>query len=153
MREEKLKLAGECVYCGEEATSVDHLIPQFRNGPDAADNLVPACREYNSSKGSRDAFVWAAGKGFFPVHVTRRYLVLAWRWCERAELLDQGKEVLTAPPTPFGIETQLVAGTPDATDALDRSARGDGPCRAGRSRRPLPAPSSRVSVFRGEREA
>ncbi|MCY4636584.1 MAG: hypothetical protein OXG04_19135 [Acidobacteria bacterium] len=55
MREEKLKLAGECV--------------------------------------------------FFPVHVTRRYLVLAWRWCERAELLDQGQEVLTAPATPFGIET------------------------------------------------
>ena len=25
VREEKLKLAGECVYCGEEATSVDHL--------------------------------------------------------------------------------------------------------------------------------
>ena len=105
VREEKLKLAGECVYCGEEATSVDHLIPQFKNGPDAADNLVPACRECNSSKGSRDAFVWAAGKGFFPVQVTRRYLVLAWRWCERAELLDQGKEVLTAPATPFGIET------------------------------------------------
>ena len=61
--------------------------------------------KWSTSKGSRDAFVWAAGKGFFPVHVTRRYLVLAWRWCERAELLDQGKEVLTAPATPFGIET------------------------------------------------
>ena len=64
VREEKLKLAAECVYCGEEATSVDHLIPQFKNGPDAADNLVPACQGCNSSKGSRDAFVWAAGKGF-----------------------------------------------------------------------------------------
>jgi hypothetical protein len=40
VREEKRKLAGECVYCGEEATSIDHLIPQFKNGPDAADNLV-----------------------------------------------------------------------------------------------------------------
>ena len=105
VREEKLKLAGGCVYCGEDATSVDHLIPRFKNGPDAADNLVPACRECNSSKGSRDAFVWAAGKGFFPVQVARRYLVLAWRWCERADLLDQGKEVLAAPATPFGIET------------------------------------------------
>ena len=81
VREEKLKLAGGCVYCGEDATSVDHLIPRFKNGPDAADNLVPACRECNSSKGSRDAFVWAAGKGFFPVQVARRYLAHLYQDC------------------------------------------------------------------------
>ena len=105
VREERVKIAGECVYCGGQATSVDHLIPQFKNGPDTADNLVPSCRGCNSSKGSRDVFVWAASKGFFPVHLVRRYLVLAWQWCERVGLLEKETAVLIASITPFSIDT------------------------------------------------
>ena len=80
---------------------MDHLIPRLRQGPDSADNLVPACRWCNSSKGGRDVLKWGTSKGFFPLPVLRRYLVLAWRWAERAELLDAPLEVLQASSPPF----------------------------------------------------
>lgn len=52
VRDEKFKLEARCAYCGKDANSLDHLIPRLRNGPDSADNLVPACRRCNSSKGA-----------------------------------------------------------------------------------------------------
>lgn len=104
VRDERRKLTGGCTYCGEPAESMDHLIPRLRQGPDSADNLVPACRWCNSSKGGRDVFEWARSKGFFPVPVLRRYLVLAWRWVERAELLDAPLEVLRDSRPPFLVD-------------------------------------------------
>lgn len=101
VRDERKKLGGECVYCGHAADTVDHLIPRLMGGPDSADNLVAACSACNASKGGRDVYDWARRKGFFPLGVTRRYLVLAWRWCERAGLLDAPMDVLRAADPPF----------------------------------------------------
>ena len=101
VRDERRKLTGGCTSCGGPAETMDHLIPRLRHGPDSADNLVPACRWCNSSKGGRDVFEWARTKGFFPVPVLRRYLVLAWRWTERRGLLDASLEVLRASSPPF----------------------------------------------------
>ena len=101
VRDERRKLNSGCTYCGQPAETMDHLIPRLRHGPDSADNLVPACRWCNSSKGGRDVFMWATSKGFFPLPVMRRYLVLAWRWTERADLLDAPLEVLRASDPPF----------------------------------------------------
>ena len=42
-----------CFYCGQEATTVDHVIPRRLNGNDADDNLVASCRRCNLSKGGR----------------------------------------------------------------------------------------------------
>lgn len=43
-----------CFYCGQDATTVDHVIPIVKGGdPIAHDNMVAACRRCNSSKGSR----------------------------------------------------------------------------------------------------
>lgn len=41
-----------CSYCGTELTELcmDHVVPRSRGGSDAPDNLMPACRECNSSK-------------------------------------------------------------------------------------------------------
>lgn len=100
-RDERVKLTGTCLYCGDRTTSMDHLIPRFKDGPESADNLLPACRSCNSSKGPKDVFEWAASKGFFPLGVTRRYLVLAWSWCERTGLLDQPKKTLEDDSLPF----------------------------------------------------
>ena len=101
VRDERRKLNSRCTYCGQPAETVDHLIPRLRQGTDSADNLVPACRWCNSSKGGRDVFEWATSKGFFPLPVIRRYLVLAWRWTERAGLLDAPMEALRASNPPF----------------------------------------------------
>ncbi len=79
-----------CCYCGHEGNlSLDHMIPRLKGGPDAADNIIYACRSCNSSKGSKDMVLWLVSKGQFPaILVFRRYLKLGARWCEENDLMD-----------------------------------------------------------------
>jgi 5-methylcytosine-specific restriction endonuclease McrA len=42
-----------CQYCGQEADTVDHVIPRRLGGLDSDDNLVAACSRCNYSKGGR----------------------------------------------------------------------------------------------------
>ena len=90
--DEKTKIAHAttCCYCGHEAKlTLDHLIPQLKDGPNTADNITYACRSCNSSKGPKDMVCWLVSKGRFPaVLVFRRYLKLVARWCEDANLMD-----------------------------------------------------------------
>lgn len=52
-------LAGfACVYCGGEAQTADHVIARASGGRDDPDNLVPACRACNGSKGARSLIAW-----------------------------------------------------------------------------------------------
>jgi 5-methylcytosine-specific restriction endonuclease McrA len=46
---------GRCAYCGRRLTKPtrDHVIPISRGGHHTADNIVPACRWCNTSKGDR----------------------------------------------------------------------------------------------------
>lgn len=50
--------SGPCVYCAAPATSIDHVWPLARGGPELAANLAPACAPCNSSKGSRLLIEW-----------------------------------------------------------------------------------------------
>lgn len=43
-----------CVFCGQPATTVDHLIPTARGGITRADNLVAACHRHNELRQNRD---------------------------------------------------------------------------------------------------
>lgn len=43
----------QCVYCGQEATQVDHIIPRVDGGTHDLENLVAACARCNGMKGSR----------------------------------------------------------------------------------------------------
>lgn len=42
-----------CHYCGQEANTVDHLIPISKGGTDEATNMVAACNKCNASKRDR----------------------------------------------------------------------------------------------------
>lgn len=42
-----------CHYCGQEANTIDHLVPISKNGTDEAFNCVAACTKCNSSKRDR----------------------------------------------------------------------------------------------------
>lgn len=48
-----------CAYCGaEDKLTIDHVVPISRGGLDAPDNVVPACKSCNSSKGAKTLDEW-----------------------------------------------------------------------------------------------
>lgn len=54
-----LQASGPCVYCGCAAETVDHVRPLARSGWEHEDNLVPACKSCNFSKGSKLLTEWS----------------------------------------------------------------------------------------------
>lgn len=90
--DERLKMVNPqaCHYCGaRKKLCMDHMIPKLRDGPDAADDLVWACRSCNSSKGAKDMLAWMRWKGHFPpLLVLRRYLKIVARYCDANGCLD-----------------------------------------------------------------
>lgn len=42
-----------CGYCGQEASTVDHVIAKANGGTDDESNLISCCATCNSSKGAR----------------------------------------------------------------------------------------------------
>ena len=55
----------KCGYCGDEATSLDHIIPRFKSGSSNRNNLVPACRRCNTAKASTKMEEWYQQQEFF----------------------------------------------------------------------------------------
>jgi 5-methylcytosine-specific restriction endonuclease McrA len=55
----------KCGYCGEIATSLDHIIPRFKSGSSNRNNLIPACRRCNSNKASSNMEDWYKHQEFF----------------------------------------------------------------------------------------
>lgn len=90
--DEKAKLlhGNRCSYCGSTSTiSMDHIFAQKFGGTDVAENLIPACRHCNSSKGTKDLFEWYYSMNNFPpLLIIRRYLKLVWAFCDSNNLLD-----------------------------------------------------------------
>lgn len=44
---------GLCVYCGDKATCIDHVVPLSQHGTHDLSNLVPCCKRCNSRKKAR----------------------------------------------------------------------------------------------------
>ncbi len=64
-REVVLARDGEvCKYCGATGVplQLDHVVPRSRGGADEAENLAPACKPCNSSKGARTPEEWRCHK-------------------------------------------------------------------------------------------
>lgn len=49
-----------CHYCPRPATTRDHIVAKTRGGADSWWNLVPACADCNSKKGSDGSGCWCA---------------------------------------------------------------------------------------------
>lgn len=53
---------GACAYCGDAIpTTIDHVVPLSRDGSHYPENLVPACKPCNSSKGAKLLSEWRDG--------------------------------------------------------------------------------------------
>jgi len=55
----------KCGYCGDDATSLDHIVPRFRSGSSNRNNLIPACRRCNTNKASTKIEDWYNQQDFF----------------------------------------------------------------------------------------
>ena len=56
-----------CTYCGQDATTVDHIVPIKGGGdPISLENMVACCKPCNSSKGSRSLGVFLASNSTPP---------------------------------------------------------------------------------------
>ncbi|WP_336790983.1 HNH endonuclease [Paenibacillus sp. MMO-177] len=53
-----------CLWCGRPGTTVDHIIPASKGGSDLPQNLLAACMECNTKRGSRSAFSYFREKVF-----------------------------------------------------------------------------------------
>ncbi len=51
---------GRCTYCGQTATSMDHLLGRARGGLTQPNNLVAACADCNQARGDRSLEDWLA---------------------------------------------------------------------------------------------
>lgn len=57
-----------CLWCGEPATTVDHIIPSSYGGSDLPHNLLASCMECNTKRGNRPAFAYLREKLFSTPH-------------------------------------------------------------------------------------
>jgi len=55
----------KCGYCGDEATSLDHIVPRFRSGSSNRNNLIPACRRCNTNKASAKMEEWYTQQSYY----------------------------------------------------------------------------------------
>jgi 5-methylcytosine-specific restriction endonuclease McrA len=65
-----------CAYCGEPATTLDHVHPMSRGGLTVPENLVACCLECNRRKGSQDVWAWWRAQTFW--RVDRELDVVEW---------------------------------------------------------------------------
>jgi 5-methylcytosine-specific restriction endonuclease McrA len=55
-----------CAYCGVTGDlEIEHVVPISRGGQHCLSNIVPACHDCNSNKGTKDAHAWYNSKSFY----------------------------------------------------------------------------------------
>lgn len=66
----------ECAYCGEKATTLDHVIARSRGGLTVAENLAPACHRCNGAKSNLDWLDWFRQQAWHTIE--RELALLDW---------------------------------------------------------------------------
>ena len=75
-----------CAYCGEHATSLDHIIPKFKSGSSCWYNLVPSCLRCNGNKSSEDMEEWFRKQPFFTQESLDK--IVAWTRGDKIEFIS-----------------------------------------------------------------
>ncbi len=67
----------QCIYCGKNSESIDHIVPRSHGGLSITENCVPACLSCNGYKSDAEAFYWYRSRRFYD---PRRAMALrAWK--------------------------------------------------------------------------
>lgn len=65
VRAKALKRDGyTCQYCGDKATTADHIVPRSKGGPNTMANLVACCSRCNEIAGGREFADFQAKKRY-----------------------------------------------------------------------------------------
>ena len=65
----KQLLSKPCIYCGEKAEHVDHVVPLSRGGSHSLGNLAPSCQICNLRKNKKFVIEWKASKRDISMHI------------------------------------------------------------------------------------
>lgn len=88
--DERIKMTAPktCCCCSDmDKLSVDHLIPRIKGSVKTSDNLILACRSFDSSKQGRYLLEWMTKKDTFPANLLLgRYRKLVDRYCENNDM-------------------------------------------------------------------
>ena len=86
-----------CAYCGQEATTVDHIIPISKGGVDHETNLVAACTTCNFGKKDRDA------KTFTEKKYAEKYIKVKTKSDFFGEGITRTHSLVSLSPRDFGV--------------------------------------------------
>jgi hypothetical protein len=76
--------AERCAYCQSRGRlQMDHVVPMSHRGPHRFDNVVPACRPCNYSKGSKSLDEWFESRPDLDEHAITRRIAAARRYVAR----------------------------------------------------------------------
>ena len=83
----------ECAYCGKSVRlEKEHVIPFTKGGTLSVDNIVPACRKCNASKGANDFEDWYKKSDVFNEErylLIKEYLDTGFRKCLRKTTVNE----------------------------------------------------------------
>ena len=75
-----------CAYCGENADTLDHVIPRINGGLTIRNNLISCCRQCNGSKSADPVYRWLRRQPFWDLD--REIIIAEWTGLEPPELDD-----------------------------------------------------------------
>jgi len=63
----------QCAYCSkppidDASLTIDHVKPKCKGGEDRTSNVIPACQQCNSEKGSSDWAAWYRMQPFYSIY-------------------------------------------------------------------------------------
>jgi 5-methylcytosine-specific restriction endonuclease McrA len=58
----QILLQDPCVYCGEPAEVLDHIVPRIDGGTRHDDNMAPACSSCNNWKGPKSLLAFLGAR-------------------------------------------------------------------------------------------
>lgn len=115
-----------CAYCGGPGPlTIDHVVPRSRGGTDAWENLLPACRACNQTKGNQTPEEWGVRPRVEIKPLGKAFRMATWTQQGKGYLLSRLRQAGLEVRTTFGAYTawaRKVRGGTRATSSMRASS-------------------------------